>query len=228
MATWKPELHNIESIIAYYEQYDSAPYKVFAGHKPEESYCRFSYDENDKEIGREKLLAALQSVQSNPDNTNTYLLQICNVKGRKMEPVNSITFQLNKAQQYYPMQPQHISGMDAVMGKLNALEQRLAMQEAQDDDDDDEPEETNILNGIINSPQMQNLLLNVIANAFTGNKPAAVAGVPDQDKQNLLTEALQILKKNDPDLEMDLYKLATISEQNPEQFKFLISMLRKQ
>ena len=35
MATWKPELHNAEDILNYYDQYDDAGYSVYAGHKPD-------------------------------------------------------------------------------------------------------------------------------------------------------------------------------------------------
>jgi len=55
MATWKPELHNAEDILNYYDQYDDAGYSVYAGHKPDQAYCRFTYTVSDKALGREQL-----------------------------------------------------------------------------------------------------------------------------------------------------------------------------
>ena len=104
MATWKPEYHNAEDVMNYYDQFDEAGYRVFAGHKPDKDYCRFTYTGSDKVLGKEKLHEALVSILQNPDNTNVYLLQILESKGKKIEVLNSITFQLNKAQSVMPYQ----------------------------------------------------------------------------------------------------------------------------
>lgn len=45
-------------------------------------------------------------------------------------------------------------------------------------------------------------------------------------KSELLNKALEILKEHDPDLETDLYKLSQVAQNNPEQFKMLLTMLR--
>jgi hypothetical protein len=85
MATWKPEYHNPEDLMNYYDQFDEAGYRVFAGHKPDKDYCRFTYTGSDKVLGKEKLHEALVSILQNPDNTNVYLLQILESKGKKIE-----------------------------------------------------------------------------------------------------------------------------------------------
>jgi hypothetical protein len=227
MATYKPELHNLESVISYYEQYDEAGYSVYAGHKPETAYCRFTYSGNDKNIGREKLLEALQSVVSNPDNTNTYLLQIITNKGKKNEPVNSITFQLNKPNQYYPMAPQNmqIAGVNELIGKLNAIEQKLALMESEDEDEDEQSEENIGIGALFNNPQIQNMLMQGIMNMFT-QKPqmSAVAGIPDNNDEKLKV-AIEILQKNVPNLADKLLKLADMSVQEPTKFKMLLNLL---
>jgi hypothetical protein len=227
MATYKPELHSLDSVLSYYDQYDEPGYSVYAGHKPETAYCRFTYLGNDKNIGREKLLEALQSVVSNPDNTNTYLLQIITNKGKKNEPVNSITFQLNKPNQYYPMsaQPMQITGVNELIGKLNAIEQKLALLDSEDDDDDIEEEQSNGIGALFNNPQIQNMLMQGIMNMFT-QKPqmSAVAGIPDNTDDKLKV-ALEILQKNVPDLADKLLKLADMSVQEPTKFKMLLNFL---
>lgn len=227
MATYKPELHNLESVISYYDQYDEPGYSVYAGHKPETAYCRFTYSGNDKNIGREKLLEALQSVVSNPDNTNTYLLQIITNKGKKNEPVNSITFQLNKPNQYYPMAPQNmqIAGVNELIGKLNAIEQKLALMESEDEDEDDHAEENNGIGALFNNPQIQSMLMQGIMNMFT-QKPqmSAVAGIPENSDDKLKV-ALEILQKNVPDLSDKLLKLADMSIKEPTKFNMLLKLL---
>ena len=105
MATWKPELHSPDAVLSYYDEYDNPCYRVFAGHKPDQNFVRFIYDGTEKGIGREKLVEALNSILSNPDNTNVYLIEILASKGKKMECLNSITFQLNKKEQFLPYNP---------------------------------------------------------------------------------------------------------------------------
>jgi hypothetical protein len=227
MATYKPELHSIESVMSYFDQYDDSAYQVFAGHKPEAAYCRFTYTGNDKGIGREKLLEALQSVVSNPDNTNTYLLQILTSKGKKMEPINSITFQLNKPNQYYPVANNHNSNNDLIIAKLNAIEQRINLIE--EDEEEEEEEENNdlgALGNLINNPQLQTLLMQGIMNIFNNKKPqmSAVAGIPE-DQNEKIKVALEVLQKNVPDLGDKLLKLADMSVNESVKFQMLIKML---
>ena len=90
------------------------------------------------------------------------------------------------------------------------------------DEINDEPE-TSTVNQIISGiaavlPQLLN----------NNNGGVQIAGDPAtiERSKSLLDKALIILKKHDPELETDLYKLSQIAENNPEQFNMLISMLR--
>jgi hypothetical protein len=240
MATWKPELHNAEDILNYYDQYDEAGYSVYAGHKPDQSYCRFTYTGSDKVLGREKLQEALASVLSNPDNTNVYLLQILESKGKKNEVLNSITFQLNKAQSIMPYQ--QVGGYQPnMMNEINALRSEIAalkmQQEIDDqDDDDDEPEE-NFLSGLMKSPQIQTMILSQLSSLFApGQKVTHVAGIEKTETMANETEieneeriynAVERLKLVDEHLASDLELLCEMAETDKFQFNFLLKMLRK-
>lgn len=233
MATWKPELHNAEDVLNYYDQYDEAAYCVYAGHKPDQAYCRFTYTGADKVLGREKLHEALASVLSNPDNTNVYLLQILGHKGKKTEVLNSITFQLNKAQSIMPYQA--VSGYSpGIMEEMRALRSELAAikmkQEIEEDDDYEEPEEENFLAGMMKSPQFQTMILSSLSSLFQPQqKVTHVAGILDEnatDQDDKIDEAIERLKKHDDQLGDDLLRLCEIAEQDPMQWKMLLKMLR--
>ena len=57
MAVFKPELHRLEDVLDYYENSPATHYKIFAGTSPKVEYCRFYFDEDEKEIGLQKLLS---------------------------------------------------------------------------------------------------------------------------------------------------------------------------
>jgi hypothetical protein len=240
MATWKPELHNAEDILNYYDQYDEAGYSVYAGHKPDQAYCRFTYTGSDKVLGREKLQEALASVLSNPDNTNVYLLQILGNKGKKTEVLNSITFQLNKAQSIMPYQ--QMGGFNPnLMNEINALRSEIAalkmQQEIEEDEEDEEPEEENFLAGLMKSPQIQTMILSQLSSLFAPTqKVTHVAGIEktetmanetEIDNEERIYDAVERLKLVDDQLASDLELLCEMAETDKMQFNFLLKMLRK-
>jgi hypothetical protein len=239
MATWKPELHNAEDILNYYDQYDEAGYSVYAGHKPDQSYCRFTYTGSDKVLGREKLQEALASVLSNPDNTNVYLLQILGNKGKKTEVLNSITFQLNKTQSIMPYQ--QIGGYNPnLMNEINALRSEIAalkMQQEMEEDEEEEPEEENLLAGFMKSPQIQTMILSQLSSIFAPTqkvthvagieKPKTMANETEIDNEERIYEAVERLKLVDDQLASDLELLCEMAETDKMQFNFLLKMLRK-
>jgi len=239
MATWKPELHNAEDILNYYDQYDDAGYSVYAGHKPDQAYCRFTYTGADKVLGREKLQEALASVLSNPDNTNVYLLQILGNKGKKTEVLNSITFQLNKTQSIMPYQ--QIGGYNPnLMNEINALRSEIAalkMQQEMEEDEEDEPEEENLLAGFMKSPQIQTMILSQLSSIFAPTqkvthvagieKPETMANETEIDNEERIYEAVERLKLVDDQLASDLELLCEMAETDKMQFNFLLKMLRK-
>jgi len=232
---YKPELHDAESVLSYYDQYDDAPYTIYAGHKIDETSRRFSYDGDDKIMGRQHLADAMASVMSNPDNTNTYLLVINQKKGRKNEVKNAITFQLNKSV-YSQMMPQQMGyANNQLLDEIRSLKAEISamkMQQEMEDDmeEEEEPEEENMLAGFMKNPAIQSMIISQISSLFSPQqKVTHVAGVLDgveTEQDSKIDEAIERLKKHDETLGDDLLKLCEIAENDPMQWKMLLKMLR--
>jgi len=230
---YKPELHDAESVLSYYDQYEEAPYTIYAGHKIDETTRRFSFDGDDKIMGRQHLADALASVMSNPDNTNTYLLVINQKKGKGNVTKNAITFQLNKSQ-YLQMQPQMGYMNNQLMDELRSLKSELAalkmQRELEEEDEEEEEEEENVLSGFMKNPAVQNMLLAQLSNIFSpGQKVTHVAGVLDGseiESDEKIDQAIEELKKYDDQLGDDLLRLCEIAKNDPMQFKMLLKLLR--
>lgn len=114
---------------------------------------------------------------------------------------------------------------NAILSRLEAIEQKISNDDQEEDDDQPEPQG---LAGIVNNPEFQSMIVQYIGAIVDRVLPikkqsVAINGVDD----NKLEQALTILKKHDPELENDLMILADMAENNPGQFKFLLSMLRK-
>lgn len=221
-----------EAVLDWYAEQDYHCFRVGMGTTGKNIETGYYGSNPDEAV--EKLTAYLQRIES-VENESPFRLETGTCKSGKFTTHHSILFQLFERQQQPGQMGAAPNAYFDLIAKMNALEQRLAMkeaEEAEEEEEEEEAEETNILNGILNSPQVKNVLVNILANMVTPKQPVAVAGVPgietETDKQNLLIEALEILKKNDPELETDLYKLASISENDPAFFKMLVGMLRKQ
>lgn len=236
MSTWKPELHTADAVLSYYDQFDNAYYSVYAGHKQDAQSCRYTYTGEDKNIGREQLQDALSSILSNPDNTNTYCIVILGQKGKKIEAINSITFQLNKHQSLQPYQPQQMAGYQnsALIGELNSLKSQIAALQMkldeEDEEDEEEPEEGGLA-GFFKNPAMQNILIQQLSGLFMPTtKVTNMAGVLDgaeADQDAKIDEAIEVLKQFDTNLGDDLLLLAEMALNDKQQFNFLLKMLRK-
>jgi hypothetical protein len=229
MATYNPEIHTGDALLNYYDDYDYAGYKVFAGHKADPLCERFAYTGSDKNAGRETLQNAINAILSNPENTNIYLLQLIEVKGKKIEPKNAITFQLNKRQSYQPYQvPGHsIQEFNSLRSEIAALKAKL---EEEYDEEDEESDNDNFLSGLLKSPELKSALISGIqALVMPRGKISAVAGVVSEEitQDQKIEKAIEVLKNYDDCLGDDLLMLCQMAMNNPEQFNFLITMLRK-
>jgi formate dehydrogenase maturation protein FdhE len=169
----------------------------------------------------------------NVENTNTYIIQILKQKGKVLEPYNQISFQLNKPNQMFPaqigafnMQPQNNQINNEILSRLRGLEEKLEMLE--DDEEEEETEEKNVLTGLLNNPQMQSMLMGILANVLAPSKPQAVAGIKEvnaTDNDEKIKVAIDILKSNTENLGDKLIKLADMSVNNPAQYNMLVKML---
>jgi len=240
MASYQPELHTAESVLAYYDNFDAAAYTVYVGHKVDPKNVRYPYSSNDKSEGREQLINALNAILQNPENTNTYCIAIFTNKGKKIEELNSISFQLNKRQslqsfqQIGAYQPNMMNEISALRSEIAALKMQQEIDDQ--DDDDDEPEE-NFLSGLMKSPQIQTMILSQLSSLFApGQKVTHVAGIEKTETMANETEieneeriynAVERLKLVDEHLASDLELLCEMAETDKFQFNFLLKMLRK-
>lgn len=249
MASYQPELHTAESVVAYYDNFDAANYTVYVGHKVVPGNVRYPYTGNDKNEGREQLIAALNAILQNPENTNTYCIAIFTNKGKKIEELNSISFQLNKRQslqsfqQMGAYQPNVINEINALRSEMRSEMAAIKMKQEMDEqeEEEDEPEEENAILGFLKSPQMQNILFSQLAAIFAPTqKVTHVAGFKNNqemtnetesqleiDNEERIYNAVERLKVVDPQLASDLELLCEMAENDKMQFNFLLKMLRK-
>ena len=226
MAVFKPELHRLEDVIDYYENSPATNYKIYAGTSPKAEYCRFYFDEDEKEIGIQKLSEALRAIQQNVDNTNPYILQLIEKKkagrGKDLESLTQIVFQLNKAERYLPMmagmQQQPNDNFNRLMEKMiegqNLIISKLSADEFSEDMEEQKPKG---FGAILENEQFQQLAigaLGLIINKFaapvqSGGTVTALAGVPDNQKEKAL-QAIEILSHKDANYGDHLLYLANI------------------
>jgi hypothetical protein len=133
-------------------------------------------------------------------------------------------------------QPVNNFANDQLLSELRAMRSELAamkMKAEIEEMDDEEEEEPNALMGFIQNPAIQNMLIAQISNLFNPTqKVTHVAGVMDgaeneSDDDDKINEAIEILKKYDDQLGSDLLLLSDMAVNDPQQFKFLIKLLRK-
>jgi hypothetical protein len=120
-----------------------------------------------------------------------------------------------------------IGEISILKSQIAALQMKL---EEEDDEDEEEPEEGGLA-GFFSNPVMQNILIQQLQGMFmpSTTKVTNVAGVMDgaQDDQDAkIDEAIETLKQFSPNLGDDLILLAQLALNDPQQFKFLLKMLR--
>lgn len=249
MAAWRPELLTKDAVLSYYENSDLVRYKVYAGTKPDYNSIRWEHD-GAKDEGIQILSQACDAILANPQNINSYCLQLLRSEkkiptgshgnSRKVEDSVNIVFQLNFQNNIVPMQ----SNMQIVGAGSNRMEQMLEkmiegqnaltslitakMQQDMEEIEEEESEvigsSSNPLYKLLENPQIQGLIIEKISGFFTTKKPAAIAGIANDETQ--LQQAIEILKRHDDQLSNDLMKLATIAETNKPQFDMLLTVLR--
>lgn len=208
MATLRPEMFSIEELLDFYDAAEGSDYMIYMGTKPTADYCRYSFA-GEKEVGRQKLLSDLTQLRNNPENYNTYLMQVISENGTgrgraKKEPVlTSIIFQLNRPVQYSGYQPQ-MSGVGSARTEMllerlveqnSLMQSRLAALEAMGEIEEEEEEEApeSPINAMLSNPELQQAIvtgiMGLVGGMFAkGGAPTAIAGIEDE------TEAVKILQ----------------------------------
>ena len=238
MAVFKPELHRIEDVIDYYENSPATHYKIYAGTSPNLQYCRFSFENDEKQIGLEELQKGLMAIQQNSENTNPYLLQLIqkkkNPKSKENDNLTSIVFQLNKQERYLPMmagmqQQQSDSNLSRLLEKMME-NQNLIISKLSAEEFEEEQEKPNALGAILNNPQVINNLMSyafeimdrIIPPKNNAANLSALAGIPDEQKEKAL-QAIEILSTKDEQFGDHLLYLANIDSST---YKMLLGFMK--
>lgn len=129
---------------------------------------------------------------------------------------------------YQQRQQQYIGTRDnEILSRISALES------SKKNDHEDEYEETekpvNALMGLVQNPDVVNFFVGTVQTIIDRILPPkkTIAGIAGIDDNSKLNQALEILRKHDPNLDDDLLILANMAENSPLQFKMLLNMLRK-
>jgi hypothetical protein len=234
MAAFRPEIFTIDEVLNFYDSADGNDYKIFAGVNPTAQYLRYNFS-GEKEIGRQELQMALTQLRNNVENYNPYLIQVISEekisKGRKKEPIlTSISFQLNRPQQFLPMQQMGGVGSprtEMLLEKLveqNALMQsRLSALESIGEMEEEEEVVQSPINAMLNNPELQQTIITgimgLVSNMFTKTgAPTGIAGIDDTD------EALKILHSL-MDKGVTIEHLRKLDEMNSIKLNSLLMML---
>jgi len=202
MAAFRPEIFTIDEVLNFYDTADGNDYKIFAGVNPTAQYLRYNFS-GEKEIGRQELQMALTQLRNNVENYNPYLIQVISEekisKGRKKEPIlTSISFQLNRPQQFLPMQqmagvgsPRTEMLLEKLIEQNSLMQSRLSALESIGEMEEEE-EEVSPINAMLNNPELQQTIVSgvmgLLAGMFTkSGAPTGIAGIEEEN------EAISIL-----------------------------------
>jgi len=126
---------------------------------------------------------------------------------------------------------EYIAGYQQRVGSYNnEILSRLAAIETKmnEPEEEYEAEKPDFISGIVSNPEIQNMIVGyigmIVDRLIPLKKTVAINGVTDHNKMEV---ALEILHRHDPELDNDLFLLATMAETDPGQFQFLLKMLRK-
>ena len=226
MANYGVQKSSLSAVLSWYNNQDDAAFRIFRGNKENDAYFCDGYTGSDREEGEMALAKALSEIE--PTDYNVYFLKLypSNPKAKKSAP--GITFQLHSQTigAVY-QQPGQYQAMNEILSEIRALRQER-MAEMDTDDEEEETEApatpTTILAGILQTPQVQSVLINVLTSMagtlMTKSTPVkAVAGVePDE-----ISKSIEVLLSKGVTAD-DLARLAAMDQ---GQINFLLSMLRK-
>ena len=226
MANYGVQKSSLSAVLSWYNNQDEAAFRIFRGNKENDAYFCDGYTGSDREEGEMALAKALSEIE--PTDYNVYFLKLypSNPKAKKSAP--GITFQLHSQTigAVY-QQPGQYQAMNEILSEIRALRQeRMAEMDTNDEEEEAEAPATptSILAGILQTPQVQSVLINVLTSMagtlMTKSTPVkAVAGVePDE-----ISKSIEVLLSKGVTAD-DLARLAAMDQ---SQINFLLSMLRK-
>jgi hypothetical protein len=232
MAAFRPEIFTIDEVLNFYDSADGNDYKIFAGVNPTAQYLRYNFS-GEKEIGRQELQMALTQLRNNMENYNPYLIQVISEeqisKGRKKEPIlTSISFQLNRPQQYLPQQMSGVGSprtemlLEKLIEQNSLMQSRLAALESIGEMEEEEVEQSPI-NAMLSNPELQQTIITgimgLVAGMFTKTgAPTGIAGIDDENEAITIVNSL--MSKG-----VTIEHLRKLNEMNTMKLQSLLIML---
>ncbi len=186
-----------------------------------------AYDGKDKDEGYQKLQSELSLIAS--DDYNNFVLGIFNDKDKeKSTPALNKVFVVNEGPvgmiAGYGVSNNQAQINNEILNEIRALRaERLAEIETDEDEEEEEEEKTtpsSILAGMLQQPQVQQMLIAMLGNLVTSFAPTKVQHVSGTQD---LEQIIQTLFSKGVTAE-DLEKLAAMPQ---AQISMLLSMLRK-
>jgi len=225
MANYGVQKSNAGAVLSWYENQDEAAFRIFRGNKENDAYFTDGYTGSDKDQGYQELSKALAEIE--PTDYNVYFVKVYPSNPKAKKSGAGVTFQLHsQSMGAVSGVPGQYQAMNEILSEIRAL--RAERINEMEGDEEEEPEEvpatpTSILAGIMQQPQVQSMIVNLITSmAGSFMKPAPVkqiAGVEPDD----IAKTMEILFSKGVTPE-DLAKLAAMDQ---GQINFLLSMLRK-
>lgn len=225
MPNYGVQKSSIAAVLSWYDKQTLTKFAIYRGAKENDAYLTGSFHGMDKDEGSYTLQSILNEIE--PQDFNVYFLKLLPDNAKTKIATPGITFQLySQNSSYSPVN--QISGnniqnnavMNEVLNEIRALREERLMQ-LSEEEEEEETEQNNILAGLLNQPQMQNLLMGILSNVFTSKPVHAVAGIENTNEN--LQQHLELLFSKGVTVD-DIAKLAAMEK---TQINFLLSMLRK-
>ncbi len=220
------QLRSASAVLNWYNEQPQAAWKIFRFSVMAKNITG-AYDGKSKDEGFEKLQTELSYIA--PDDYNNFVLGLYNDKDKeRVAPAINKVFVLNEAPlgmvAGYGVTNQQAQVNNEILNEIRALRaERLAELEADDEEEEEEEKPvtpSSILAGMLQQPQVQQMLIAMLGNlvnGFSAPKVQHVSGTQDVEQivQTLFSKGVTA---------DDLAKLAAMPQ---AQIAMLLSMLRK-
>jgi hypothetical protein len=150
----------------------------------------------------------------------------------------TISFQYPKTAEYYQQKQNYVSPANAeILAELKAL--RMKVDTMEGTEEEEEEQKNPIIGALTSNPEVMNALVMAAVGAITGliskfapqqqtiKMQPAINGINDEPtEQQKIDKAIEVLSQSTPNLGDSLLILAKMSIDNPQQYKWLLGMLK--
>ena len=220
------QLRSASAVLNWYNEQPQAAWKIFRFSVMAKNITG-AYDGKSKDEGYEKLQTELSYIS--PDDYNNFVLGLYNDKDKeRVAPAINKVFVLNEAPlgmiAGYGVSNQQAQVNNEILNEIRALRAERMAELETDDEEEEEAEQpvtpSSILAGMLQQPQVQQMLIAMLGNivsGFAAPKVQHVSGTQDMEQiiQTLFSKGVTA---------DDLEKLAAMPQ---AQISMLLSMLRK-